>query len=258
MSTSSTLSISTSFGDVPLTVQEYGSGRSILLLHGGAGPASVATLAELLADKVAARVVVPTHPGFGGTTRPEALASITALAEVYTQMLDALDLTDATLIGNSVGGWIASEVALRHPRRLGRLVAVDAVGIAVDGHPVATGLPPAQLAEYAWYDLSKAPIPDFATLPEAARTILAGNAATLSLYAGSMSDPTLLGRLAEIDVPTLVVWGEADRIVDVGYGRSFAAAIPGARFEVLPHTGHLPQMETPEAVLGVLTDFVGH
>ena len=72
-----------------------------------------------------------------------------------------------------------------------------------------------------------------------------------------MTDPTLLGRLAGIGIPALVLWGEADRIVDAGYGRAFAEAIPGARFELLPRTGHVPQMETPEVLLKALSAFVG-
>jgi pimeloyl-ACP methyl ester carboxylesterase len=94
-------------------------------------------------------------------------------------------------------------------------------------------------------------------LPPAAREIFAGNRSALALYGGSMSDPTLLKRLAGIDVPALVLWGEADRIVDVAYGRTFAEAVPGARFELLDQTGHVPQMETPEKLLNALRSFVG-
>jgi pimeloyl-ACP methyl ester carboxylesterase len=86
---------------------------------------------------------------------------------------------------------------------------------------------------------------------------LAGNRATLAVYGGSITDPTLLGRLAGITVPALVLWGEADRIGDVDYGRALAAAIPGARFEVLEGTGHLPQMETPDVLLEALKAFIG-
>src|SRR5450755_4140305 len=143
------LSIPTSVGDVRLTADERGSGRPVVILHGGAGPTSVSGFADLLADVTGTRVIVPTHPGFGGTPRPEALATIGGLAEVYAGLLDALDLQDATVIGNSIGGWITSELALRHPTRLGRIALVDAVGIEVEGHAVAVGLPPAQLAEYA-------------------------------------------------------------------------------------------------------------
>ena len=71
-----------------------------------------------------------------------------------------------------------------------------------------------------------------------------------------MTDPTLLGGSPTSTCPALVVWGEADRIADPDYGRAFAAAIPGARFELLPGTGHVPQMETPELLLEALTAFV--
>jgi len=76
------------------------------------------------------------------------------------------------------------------------------------------------------------------------------NGAALAAYAGSaMADPTLLGRLSGIAVPTVVLWGESDQIVDPVYGQTYASAIDGSRFEVLPATGHMPQMETPDLVL---------
>jgi pimeloyl-ACP methyl ester carboxylesterase len=256
MSTPISLSIPTSFGVVPLAADERGAGRPVVLLHGGAGPVSVAGFADLLAEATGTRVIVPTHPGFGGTERPEALTTVGGLAELYDGMLDALDLQDATVIGNSMGGWVAAELALRRPARLGRFSLVDAVGIEVEGHPVAGSLAPAQLAEYSWYDPSKAPSLDPSALPPALQAIFAGNRAALALYGGSMSDPTLLGRLATVDVPALVLWGEADRIADVDYGRAFAAAIPGAHFELLLRTGHVPQMETPDVLLEALRVFV--
>ena len=250
------LSIPTALGRVPLSADERGSGRGVVILHGGAGPASVTGFADLLADATGARVIVPTHPGFGGTPRPAALSTVGGLAEVYVGLLDALELQDVLVIGNSIGGWITAELALRHPARLGRIALVDAVGIEVDGHPVASDLQPAQLAEYAWYDPTKAPSLDLATMPPAVRAIVEGNRATLAVYGTPMTDPTLRQRLADVDVPALVVWGEADRIADPDYGRAFAAAIPGARFELLPGTGHVPQMETPELLLRTLTAFV--
>ena len=91
---------------------------------------------------------------------------------------------------------------------------------------------------------------DPTTLPPEAQAVAAGNRAALAAYAGaSMSDPTLAGRLADLEIPTLVLWGDSDRIADPDYGRAYASAIPMAKFQLLTDTGHAPQQETPDQVL---------
>jgi pimeloyl-ACP methyl ester carboxylesterase len=70
-----------------------------------------------------------------------------------------------------------------------------------------------------------------------------------------MADPSLAVRLGGLSVPTLVIWGEADRIVTPGFGKEYAAAIPGAAFRLVPGAGHLPQLENPEAVLSLFAEF---
>ncbi|MBO0843425.1 MAG: alpha/beta hydrolase, partial [Nocardioides sp.] len=249
-----TLTITTSAGEIPTTVTERGSGRSVLLLHGGAGPASVAGFADLLAERTGVRVITPTHPGFAGTPRPEALSTISGLAELYAHLLDALDLDEVTVVGNSIGGWIAAELALRHSPRVQGIALVDAVGIAVPEHPVVDffALTPAQVAEHSYHDPSEAVVPDPATLPPAARRVALGNRDALAVYGGPMTDTGLLARLPSIDVPALVIWGEADQIADVDYGRTYATAIPGARFVLLERSGHVPQIETPELLVSEL------
>lgn len=201
-----TPAIATPAAGIPVTITERGTGRPVLLLHGGAGPASVTGFADLLAEHTGARVITPTHPGFGGTPRPAALSTIAGLAELYAALLDTLDLADVTVIGNSIGGWITAELALRHsPRiaRIARIALVDAVGIDLPSHPVADffALTPAQIAEHSYYDPTTAVIPDPATLPPAAREIALANREALALYGGTMTDPTLLPRLGTIDVP---------------------------------------------------------
>jgi pimeloyl-ACP methyl ester carboxylesterase len=244
-------------GRVEVTLTERGHGHPFLLLHGGGGPQTVTGFADLLAEAKNARVIVPTHPGFGGTARPEGLASVGGLAALYAGLLAELDLTDVTVVGNSIGGWIAAEMALLGSRRTSSFILLDAVGIEVPGHPVADffSLTMDQVAQLSYHDPVKFGI-DPAALPPAARAVMAGNRAALAVYAGtSMNDASLAGRLTGVTAPTLVLWGEADQIAGPEYGRAFAAAIPGAQFRLLTDTGHLPQIETPGELLGPVWDF---
>src|SRR5690242_16259248 len=246
-------------GSVPVTIDDRGEGRPVLLLHGGGGPQTVAGFAEVLATTGPARVITPTHPGFGGTPRPDRLASMAGLAMLYGELLDRLGLHDVTVIGNSIGGWIAAELALLGSARISGVVLVDAVGIEVDGHPVTDIFPLSmdELARLSYYNPAAFRI-DPAAMTEDQRAAMAANRVALAVYGGArMADPRLRARLAAIACPTLVIWGEADRIVDPGYGRAYAAAIPGAQFELLPGTGHLPQLETPEQLMRAAWDFTG-
>jgi pimeloyl-ACP methyl ester carboxylesterase len=246
-------------GPVRVTVDDLGEGQPFLLLHGGGGPVTVAGFAELLAASRPARVITPVHPGLGGTPRPEALHTVRDLAALYVALLDQLDLSDVTVAGNSIGGWIAAEIALLGSARLSGAVIINAVGIAVPGHPVADffSLTLDQVFQLSYHNPEPFRI-DPATLPPAAQAIAAGNRAALAVYAGtSMIDPGLAGRLAAAKVPALVLWGDSDQIVDPDYGRAYAAAIPTARFQLLKDTGHLPQLETPDQVLDAIWEFAG-
>ncbi|GLY34738.1 alpha/beta hydrolase [Amycolatopsis sp. NBRC 101858] len=238
-------------GPVEVTLQDRDRTRPFLLLHGGGGVATMAGFADLLAERTHSRVLLPTHPGFGGTPKDDSLTGVTELAQAYVALLDELDLTDVTVIGNSFGGWLAAEIALRKSPRVSGAVIIDGVGIEVDGHPLTdvSGLSPAELRAHSYHDPSKAPVPPGGgTGPSPDVQALIG-------YTGpAMADPTLAGRLGAIDIPVHVLWGESDGIVDPGYGKAYAAAIPLATFTLLPRTGHLPQVETPEELLGALLD----
>jgi pimeloyl-ACP methyl ester carboxylesterase len=246
-------------GAVELQFTEHGDGDPYLVLHGGAGPLSVAGFADLLAERQRARVITPTHPGFAGTIRPDGLRTTGQLAELYAALLNDLDLTGVTVLGNSVGGWIAAEMGIAGSMRLKSAILVDAVGIEVPDHPVADffSLTLDQVAEYSYHDPEKFRI-DPAKMPPAQLAAMPGNRAALAVYGGgpSMIDPTLRDRLESVRLPVLVLWGESDRIADPEYGRAFAEAIPGARFELLPGTGHVPQVETPELLISSISGFV--
>lgn len=257
MSTTRTTTVETAGGAVEVTTTEEGAGHPFLLLHGGAGPQSVLRFAGLLAATEPALVVTPTHPGFGGTPRSEGLASVRALAEVYAGLLDALDLGDVSVVGNSIGGWIAAELALLHSARVSSLVLVDGAGLRIEGHPGADffALEMDEVTNLSYRNPDAFRI-DLAALPPEQRAVMAANRAALRTYAGNpMDDPTLLGRLPAITTPTLVVWGVADRIIPVEHGHAYAEAIPGAELQLIEDAGHLPQLETPELLARLVWAF---
>ena len=183
--------------DLEVTIDQKGEGRPVLLLHGGGGPPSMGSLPSALAEDF--EVIAPVHPGFAGTPRPDWYDGIDDIALTYLQLLEQRDLRDVLVIGSSVGGWIASEMAVReHDRIRGRQVLLNAVGINVAGIELADffSLTAQDLITYAFHDPAAAPDP--AQLPQAAREIQAANAATLAVYAREpyMHDPKLRRRLA--------------------------------------------------------------
>jgi pimeloyl-ACP methyl ester carboxylesterase/mannose-6-phosphate isomerase-like protein (cupin superfamily) len=245
-------------GPVPVTVTERGQGRPYLVLHGGAGPQSVDSFAALLASTAGARVLTPLHPGFNGTPRPDALSSMGGLAQLYTRLLEHLDLTGVTVIGNSIGGWIAAEIAVLNSPRVAAVVLADAAGLVVDSAPAADffSLTMDQVAELSYYQPDKFRI-DVSQLPEPAQAAMVANREALALYGGpAMADPTLLGRLPGVAGPVLVVWGIADRMFPAEHGLAYTRAIPGAQFRLISDAGHLPQLETPASLLTLVQEFL--
>jgi len=148
-------------------------------------------------------------------------------------------------------------MALIEPSRAAVFVIVDGVGIEVPGHPIADffALTPRQIAELSYHDPDRYGIDPSKLAPEVLQAMV-GNRATLGLYAGTaMSDPTLAERLAAVNKPTLVLWGDSDRIAGVEYGKALARAIAGAEFQMLAQTGHMPQIESPEKLVDAIWSF---
>ena len=186
---STSTDVDTPAGPVTLTVDDLDRTRPFLLLHGGAGRSSMDGFADLLAHRTHSRVLVPTHPGFGGTARPERLSTTRDLARAYVALLDRLELSDVTVIGNSFGGWVAAEVALLGSPRVSGAVIVDGIGIEVADHPVTDvrGLTPAEIGALSFHDPTVAPVPPADGGPGPSPDVLA-----LLSYAGpnhERSDP---------------------------------------------------------------------
>jgi pimeloyl-ACP methyl ester carboxylesterase/mannose-6-phosphate isomerase-like protein (cupin superfamily) len=248
-------------GEVPVTFTEYGSGRPVLLLHGGAGPFSVTGFAALLSSSEPAHVIVPVHPGFDGTPRPDQLSSVASLGAVYAQLLRELGLSDVCVIGNSIGGWIAAELALAESAapdcRVSSVVLVNAAGLQIAEAPAADffSLTMDQVFDLSYFNPDAFRI-DLATLPDERKAAMAANRAALLAYGGhATADPSLLGRLPAITIPVLVVWGSADRMIPPEHGRAYASAIPGAQLRLIEHAGHLPQLEAPAELLAAVCAF---
>lgn len=243
--------------DVDLKLNEQGSGKPILVLHGGGGPITVASLAAHLAQN--AHVLTPTHPGWDGTVRPEWIGGVDDLAMLYLRLLKERGLRDVTVVGSSMGGWIALEMAVRDLGGLvGKLVIVDGVGVEIAGETGADffSLTPRGVAEHAYHEPDKFFV-DPATLPPERLALIRGNMVALKAVAGTqMSDPKLLHRLGDVDIPALVLWGESDRIQTPAYGRALAKALPNGRFELIEKAGHLPQLEAPDATFAAIDRFV--
>jgi pimeloyl-ACP methyl ester carboxylesterase len=246
-----------------VTIDERGdaaeaAGSAVLLLHSGAGPRSIAGLAAALSEHV--YVVTPTHPGFDGTPRVPWLDSAADLADAYLDLLEELGLNEVMVIGNSIGGWIASEMALRDIHgRVKSMVLLNSNGIRPDSAAQITdirGLPPQAIGRLSFYNPAFRPDP--AAMSEEQRAGLAANQQTLAVYAGPdfMFAPKLRRRLHRVTVPVLVAWGEEDGIVSAEYGRAYADAFANGHFKPIAEAGHFPQIEQPAAVLGAIGEFV--
>jgi pimeloyl-ACP methyl ester carboxylesterase len=236
-----------------ITVTESGTGRPVLILHGGGGPFTVAGIANHLAETM--HTIMPTHPGWNGTNRPEWFSGIDDLALAYLHFLEDNYLDNVLVIGSSMGGWVGSEMAVRDGAgRITGLVLIDGVGIRVEAQPIRDffALDARGVAKYAWHDADRYYVdPATVSADQAART--KANMATMRVIAGpDMSDPKLMRRLARVRIPVLAIWGDSDGIVTPAYGAAFAHAFQNGRLEVVKDAGHLPQIEQPAATFALI------
>jgi pimeloyl-ACP methyl ester carboxylesterase len=173
-----------------------------------------------------------------------------------------MGLRECVVVGLSLGGWIAAEVAVKTTERFSHLVLVDAVGIKAGNRETRDiadiyAITDKQLAELAYAD-PKAMSRNVKALPESELTLMARAREATGRYAWTpyMHDPKLKGRLHRIQIPTLVLWGEADRVASPDYGRNYAAAIANAQFGMIEGAGHFPHLEQPGELSRRIMDFV--
>jgi pimeloyl-ACP methyl ester carboxylesterase len=150
-------------------------------------------------------------------------------------------------------------MALLGSPRVEGIVLIDAVGIEAADHPVADFFTMGydEFLTRAFHNPDPFRV-DPTSLPPAAQAAMAASRSALATYTGGqMNDPTLSARLGSMDIPTLVLWGDSDRVADPEYGRIYANTIPTARFQILTDVGHLPQLENPDEVVDLVWSTVG-
>ncbi len=238
---------------------EAGAGRPLLYLH-GAGTYWWMPVHDLLARR--RRVLLPVHPGFGASEGFEAIEAIEDLVFHTVDVLDALALERIDVVGLSMGGWLAAELALRHPGRVHRLVLVDAAGVRLPGTPMGDlfMVSPPKARELLFHDpgsrVATTLLPD-APPPERLEAVLREReAAARLLWNPAQQYRKLTSRLWRIQTPTLVVWGADDRLIPLAYGEAWARGIPGARLVTIERCGHLPPLEQPERFAEVALGFL--
>ena len=250
---------------VSLQVFTGGSGPPLLVLHDYEYLNAWQPFLDALATDY--RVLVPSHPGFGRSSLPPTFDAIDDLAYFYLDLLRAQPDAPAHVLGLGFGGWIAAEVAIRSTQHIAHLVLVDAVGIKVSD-PTTRDIVdhfvigPEEYLRLSWHDpalgAQRHKLAGLGELTDDELVTLLRNRQSTALYGWKpfLHNPKLRPWLRRIDVPTLVLWGESDRVVTPAYGRAWAEAIPGAQFATIAAAGHYPYLEQPESFVAAVAAFL--
>jgi pimeloyl-ACP methyl ester carboxylesterase len=251
-------------GRIETEVEITGSGPPLVYLHGPWGLApDRAFVARLAAQNT---VYAPKFPGTsrGDTEAAHALDTWLDLVVYHGELFDALKLAAPAVVGHSFGGLLAAEIGAAAPQSVGRLALIDPVGLWRDDHPVRNWmiLPGKARRPLLFADPDGEAAKRFFDAPADAMERVETQAqfiwaqACTGKFVWPIADRGFAQRSHRIAAPTLIVWGDADRIIAPVYAQEFAKKIPGARVEMIAGAGHLPQLEQPDAVLKVLSGFL--
>lgn len=243
--------------DVETNILRGGAGAPLLFLHGANGGGRWLPFMDQLAERF--DVIAPEHPGFGRSGTPDWLDTMRDMANFYLSLMDKLNLRDVTLVGTSLGGWLASEIAVRNSTRLRALVLAASAGVRLKGVPKGDLFlwAPEELMRNLFHDQTLAdrmlamPLSD-----EDRNTGLKNRLMTAKLaWSPRLVDPDLEKWLHRIAVPTLVLWGRQDKLIPVAYADRFAQLIPDARVRIFESCGHLPHVEQTEEYVEEIISF---
>jgi pimeloyl-ACP methyl ester carboxylesterase len=239
-------------------IMRQGTGAPLIYLHGANGAPRWLPFMAMLAKEF--DVIVPEHPGYGGSASPDWLDNVGDLAFFYLDLIDHLGLAGVNVVGTSMGGWIAAEMAVRNCTKLASLVLSGPAGIHVNGLERADIFmwSPEETVRQLLYDQKLAEEILAQPVSEAQQmTVLKNRLATAKLgWQPRMHNPDLAKWLHRISVPTLILWGEEDRLISKDYGPAFRDLIPGARLKTFPECGHTPQVEKAEDYAATVSAFI--
>lgn len=241
-----------------IRIMRGGSGEKLLFLHGARGASAWLPFMETLSQRF--DLIVPEHPGFGGSDTPEWLDNIGDLAYFYLDLIDTLKLQRVNLAGVSLGGWIATEIAIRDDSALKTLMLICAAGIHVKGQPKGDIFmwSREEFTRNIFHDprfaeamLAKSPTDDELFIEMKNRLATAKLGWQPRLY-----NPDLHKWLHRIGVPTLIVWGDDDKVIPPAYGPAFQKLIPGSRLEIMKDAGHTLQIEKADELAAMMMSFI--
>ena len=236
------------------------TGPPLVFLHEQQGLDPQASYLSRLAERF--RVIAPSHPGFGRSSRPAWLDSVDDIAHVYLELLDRLALDDVVLVGASLGAWIAAEMATKSVERISRVVLIGPIGLKLGSRdrldiPDVFAMSDAALARATYHDLRHAAF-EPASRSDDELAAIARNRESFALIAWEpyLHNPKLRHRLQRVARPTLILRGENDGLVQDWYAEAYAGLIPGAVLHTVPAAGHLPHLEQPDRFFASVLAFL--
>lgn len=246
--------------DTQVEIFTGGSGSPLVFLHGAGGNAGWQPWHDELSHTHT--VYVPSQPGFNGTERPDWVYTITDVAHFNLEMIQTLGLDSYILMGSSMGGWVAAEMAAMCPPGLKALILVDAAGIKPEQGEIAeifmcsseTRLKqrffdPSQVPDYEHY--TQSPTPEAQVVEHANREM-----ASRLCWKPYLHNFSLPYYLRKVSTPTLIVWGREDAIIPVECGELYQQALPHATLTIIDRCGHSPANEKPQDFLAAVTTFL--
>ena len=232
-------------GDVNIKLHRAGTGRKVLFLHGAGGLTQWLPFFDSLAERF--DLLVPEHPGFGGSDDPQWIRNVPDIALFYLDLLETMGLEDLHLIGNSLGGWIAAEIAIRDRSRLKSLTLLAPAGLRVKGVPSGDNFiwDPEENARNLFLDQSFADRILSIEPTDAQLDVMLKNRYTVTKlgWQPRWFNPDLEKWLHRVKLPAHVVWGDGDKLLPPAYAELWRQRLPDARLTMVEKCGHLPHVE---------------